>query len=84
VAPFAFGLGSEACLRQSRRRADQARRLLAALAGVRHTRGACPVKAATPVGIALVVLGVLSLAYQGITYTTHEKVVEVEENSAGD
>src|SRR3972149_56030 len=27
--------------------------------------------------MALIVLGVLALAYQGITYTTHEKVVEV-------
>jgi uncharacterized membrane protein len=28
-------------------------------------------------GIALVVLGVISLAYQGLTYTTREKVLEI-------
>jgi hypothetical protein len=28
-------------------------------------------------GIALLVLGVISLAYQGLTYTTREKVLEV-------
>ena len=34
-------------------------------------------RAATLVGIALIVLGVLSLAYQGFTYTTHKKVVDL-------
>jgi uncharacterized membrane protein HdeD (DUF308 family) len=34
-------------------------------------------KAATLLGIALIVLGVLALAYQGITYTTREKVVDL-------
>ena len=34
-------------------------------------------KLTTLIGMALIVLGVLALAYQGITYTTHEKVVEV-------
>jgi len=29
------------------------------------------------VGIALLVLGILSLAYQGITYTKSEKVLEI-------
>jgi uncharacterized membrane protein len=29
------------------------------------------------IGILLIVLGVIALAYQGITYTTHEKVLEV-------
>lgn len=28
-------------------------------------------------GIVLIVLGVLALAYQGITYTTHKKVVDI-------
>jgi hypothetical protein len=28
-------------------------------------------------GIVLIILGVLALAYQGITYTTREKVVDV-------
>lgn len=28
-------------------------------------------------GIALIVLGVIALAYQGITYTTREKVIEL-------
>ena len=34
-------------------------------------------KPATLVGIVLIVLGVLALAYQGITYTTREKVVDL-------
>jgi hypothetical protein len=29
------------------------------------------------VGIALIVLGVVALAYQGITYTTREKVIDI-------
>jgi hypothetical protein len=35
------------------------------------------VKPVTLVGVVLIVLGVLALAYQGITYTTHEKVVDL-------
>jgi hypothetical protein len=35
------------------------------------------VKPATLVGIVLIVLGALALAYQGITYTTREKVVDL-------
>jgi uncharacterized membrane protein HdeD (DUF308 family) len=35
------------------------------------------VKPVTLVGIALVILGVLALAYQGITYTTREKVIDL-------
>jgi hypothetical protein len=35
------------------------------------------VKATTIVGIVLIVLGVIALAYQGITYTTSEKVVDL-------
>jgi hypothetical protein len=34
-------------------------------------------KAAPLAGIILIVLGVISLAYQGITYTTHKKVLDV-------
>lgn len=29
------------------------------------------------IGVVLVVLGALALAYQGITYTTHKKVLEI-------
>jgi hypothetical protein len=29
------------------------------------------------VGIVLIVIGVLALAYQGITYTTHEKIIDL-------
>jgi hypothetical protein len=29
------------------------------------------------IGIVLIVLGGIALAYQGITYTTHEKILEV-------
>jgi len=34
-------------------------------------------KSATLLGIILIILGVLALAYQGITYTTREKVVDL-------
>jgi hypothetical protein len=34
-------------------------------------------KPVTLVGIALIILGVLALAYQGITYTTREKVIDL-------
>ena len=34
-------------------------------------------KIATIVGILLIILGVVSLAYQGISYTTHEKVIDI-------
>jgi len=33
--------------------------------------------AAMVVGIILIVLGIVSLAYQGITYTTREKVLDI-------
>jgi uncharacterized membrane protein len=35
------------------------------------------VKAATIIGIALIILGVVALAYEGITYTTQEKVIDL-------
>jgi hypothetical protein len=34
-------------------------------------------KTASIVGILLIVLGVIALAYQGITYTTHKKVLDI-------
>ncbi len=34
-------------------------------------------KTAMVVGILLIVLGIISLAYQGITYTTQKKVVDL-------
>ena len=34
-------------------------------------------KAATMVGVLLIVLGIISLVYQGITYTTHKKVLDL-------
>jgi uncharacterized membrane protein HdeD (DUF308 family) len=34
-------------------------------------------KPVTLVGIVLIILGVLALAYQGITYTTREKVIDI-------
>jgi hypothetical protein len=34
-------------------------------------------KAASIVGILLIVLGVIALTYQGITYTTHKKVLDI-------
>jgi len=35
------------------------------------------VRPVTLVGIVLIILGVLALAYQGITYTTREKVIDL-------
>ena len=34
-------------------------------------------KPVTLVGVALIILGVLALAYQGITYTTREQIVDL-------
>ncbi|MHB8524538.1 MAG: DUF3185 domain-containing protein [Candidatus Acidiferrales bacterium] len=34
-------------------------------------------KSATIIGIVLIILAVISFAYQGITYTTHKKVVDL-------
>ena len=34
-------------------------------------------RAITIVGIVLIAIGIIALAYQGITYTTREKVLEV-------
>ena len=34
-------------------------------------------KPVTLIGIALIIVGVLALAYQGITYTTREKVIDI-------
>jgi uncharacterized membrane protein len=34
-------------------------------------------KPVTIIGVILIVLGVVALAYQGITYTTNEKVVDL-------
>ena len=34
-------------------------------------------KATTLIGISLIILGVVALAYQGITYTTRETVVDL-------
>ncbi len=35
------------------------------------------IKPITLVGIALIVLGVVAFAYQGITYTSREKVIDI-------
>ena len=34
-------------------------------------------KTASMLGILLIVFGVIALAYQGITYTTHKKVLDI-------
>ena len=34
-------------------------------------------KPVTIIGVALIILGVVALAYQGVTYTTREKVVDL-------
>jgi hypothetical protein len=36
-----------------------------------------PVKAITIIGIVLIVLGLVALVFQGISYTTREKVIDV-------
>jgi hypothetical protein len=35
------------------------------------------VKPVVLVGVALIILGVVALAYQGITYTTREKIIDI-------
>jgi hypothetical protein len=45
--------------------------------GVGREREEGTVKSATLLGIVLIILGALALAYQGITYTTREKVVDL-------
>jgi hypothetical protein len=42
------------------------------------TRRAAPMNVITAIGIGLIVIGVVALVYQGLTYTTCEKVMEVE------
>ena len=34
-------------------------------------------KPVTLIGVALIIVGVLALAYQGITYTTREKIIDL-------
>jgi drug/metabolite transporter (DMT)-like permease len=34
-------------------------------------------RGSTILGIVLIVIGVISLAYQGITYTTHKKILDI-------
>jgi hypothetical protein len=41
------------------------------------TGRAAPMKVITAIGIGLIVIAVVALVYQGITYTTREKVLEV-------
>ena len=36
-----------------------------------------PIKATPLIGISLMVLGVISVAYQGIAYTTHRKILDI-------
>jgi hypothetical protein len=35
------------------------------------------VKPVTVIGVGLIILGVLALAYQGITYSTREKIIDL-------
>jgi len=35
------------------------------------------IKAITLVGIALILLGIVAFAYQGITYTSREKIIDI-------
>jgi uncharacterized membrane protein YidH (DUF202 family) len=36
-----------------------------------------PMRPLSVIGIVLIILGILALAYQGITYTTKEKIVDI-------
>jgi hypothetical protein len=40
-------------------------------------KGADLMKPAATIGILLIILGVFALAYQGFTYTTHKKVLDI-------
>jgi drug/metabolite transporter (DMT)-like permease len=42
-----------------------------------HTVEGLPMKPAVIVGVILIVIGAVALAYQGVTYTTQEKVVDL-------
>ena len=42
-----------------------------------RTRKAMTMNTTTILGIALIMLGVVAFAYQGITYTTREKVIDL-------
>jgi uncharacterized membrane protein HdeD (DUF308 family) len=42
-----------------------------------HAVESLPMKPAVIVGVILIVIGAVALAYQGITYTTQEKVVDL-------
>ena len=41
------------------------------------TQEGCAIKPATITGLILIVLGIVALAYQGITYTTSEKIIDL-------
>jgi uncharacterized membrane protein len=41
------------------------------------TKRGIEMKTNTIIGIILIVIGIIALAYQGITYTTREKVVDI-------
>jgi hypothetical protein len=43
----------------------------------KHEIGRTKMKSASMAGVVLIVLGVIALAYQGITYTTHKKVLDI-------
>jgi uncharacterized membrane protein HdeD (DUF308 family) len=42
-----------------------------------HAVEGLPMKPAVIVGVILIILGIVALAYQGITYTSQEKVVDL-------
>jgi uncharacterized membrane protein len=43
----------------------------------RHFHGRISMRPVVLVGIILIIIGIVALAYQGFTYTTREKVVDV-------
>jgi hypothetical protein len=40
-------------------------------------RGDMGMRSAVVIGIILIVIGIVALVYQGITYTTHKKIIDV-------
>jgi hypothetical protein len=43
----------------------------------KSAKGGITMKGTSLLGLALIVLGVIALVYQGISYTTHKKVVDI-------
>jgi uncharacterized membrane protein len=66
------------CPDNSRGQSDSGAQTLVALLIAQEKRGTyMRINPITLVGIALIVLGIVAFAYQGITYTSREKVIDI-------